>query len=116
MQHDRKCDQFPPDDGDFLELPAGGSFTVEIANNRAFTTLSYDGTKTSEWPDGGNHPEDWHGPPPNGCLNDNREETGGEFHTHNYSTTAGTAFAISYNSDISQVTLDNLVVFTVLEQ
>lgn len=116
MQHDRGCDQFPPADGDSLELPAGGSFKVEIAQNRAFTTLSYNGEMTTEWPDGGNHPEDWHSPSPDTCLNDNPDGEGGAFHTHNESTTAGTAFAISYNSDISQVTIENLVVFSVLEQ
>ena len=116
MQHDRGCDQFPPADGDSLELPAGGSFKVEIAQNRAFTTLSYNGEKATEWPDGGNHPEDWHSPSPDTCLNDNPDGEGGAFHTHNESTTAGTAFAISYNSDTSQVTMENLVVFSVLEQ
>lgn len=116
MQHDRGCDQFPPDDGDSLELPAGGSFAVEIAQNRAFTTLSFGGSGTTPWPDGGNHPDDWHSPTPEQCLNDNQDQEGGAFHTHNESTTAGTAFAISYNSDISQVTIDNLVVFSVLEQ
>jgi hypothetical protein len=29
FQHDRGCDAFPPPAGEFLELPAGGSFTVE---------------------------------------------------------------------------------------
>ncbi|OTA89157.1 hypothetical protein M434DRAFT_34512 [Hypoxylon sp. CO27-5] len=109
MQHDRGCDQFPPADGDSLELPAGGSFTVELAHNRAQTTLSYNGQFTSEWPDGENHPEDWHSPSPDACLDD------GAMHTHNESTAAGTAFAISYNSDISKVTIENLAVFTVLE-
>lgn len=37
-------------------------------------------------------------------------------HAHDLSTTAGTAFAISYQSDLSKVTMDNLVVFSVLEQ
>lgn len=36
--------------------PAGGSFTVELAENRAFTTLSYGGSKTSPWGDGQQHP------------------------------------------------------------
>lgn len=39
--------------------PAGGSFTVEIASNRAKTTLSYNGRDTSEWPDGATYPEDY---------------------------------------------------------
>ncbi|KAK7744326.1 hypothetical protein SLS62_010284 [Diatrype stigma] len=116
MQHNRGCDQFPPDDGDSLELPAGGSFSVEIAQNRAFTTLSYDAKFVTDWPDGKTHPDDWHSIDPSKCLNDNPGGEGGAFHTHNQSTTAGTAFAISYNSEISQVTLDNLAVFSVLEQ
>ena len=37
--------------------PAGGNFTVEIADNQAVTTLSYKGTKTSNWVDGQPHPE-----------------------------------------------------------
>ncbi|CAJ2512527.1 Uu.00g055420.m01.CDS01 [Anthostomella pinea] len=108
MQHDRGCDQFPPADGDSLELPAGGSFTVELAHNRAQTTLSYNGQFASDWPDGQQHPEDWHAEQ-DSCLED------GALHTYNESTAAGTAFAISYQSDISQVTIENLAVFTVLE-
>ncbi|KAJ3524413.1 hypothetical protein NMY22_g11009 [Coprinellus aureogranulatus] len=73
-----QCDEFPPAEGDFLELPAGGSFIVELAVNRAFTSLSYD------------------------------------VHTQNEAMAAGTAFAISYESDITKVTPENLVVFTVL--
>ncbi|KAH8652406.1 hypothetical protein BX600DRAFT_93495 [Xylariales sp. PMI_506] len=115
MQHDRGCDQFPPADGDSLALPAGGSFTVELAINRAFTTLSYDGEFTSEWPDGLEHPEDWHSPNVTSCLEGNSDGAGGALHTHNQSTAAGTAFAISYESDISQVTMENLVVFSVLQ-
>lgn len=37
-------------------------------------------------------------------------------HAHDQSTAAGTAFAISYQSDLSKVTMENLVVFSVLEQ
>ena len=110
FQHVWSCDQFPPPAGEMVELPAGGSFTVELAHNRAQTTLSYDGAYTSEWPDGQQHPEDWSGPD-GGCIQDD-----GAMHTHNESTAAGTAFAISYESDISQVTMENLAVFTVLEQ
>ncbi|EEB88604.1 hypothetical protein MPER_13483, partial [Moniliophthora perniciosa FA553] len=46
-----KCDEFPPPPGEFLELPAGGSFIVEIAANRAKTTLSYGGRDTTAWGD-----------------------------------------------------------------
>jgi hypothetical protein len=111
FQHDRSCDQFPPPAGEFLELPAGGSFTVELAHNRGETTLSFNGAKKSEWPDGQQHPEDWNAAAEGGqCLSD------GAMHASNQSTTAGTAFAISYESELSAVTLENLVVFTTLEQ
>lgn len=34
------------------DSPANGSFTVELATNRAFTTLSFDGTNVGVFPDG----------------------------------------------------------------
>jgi hypothetical protein len=61
FQHDRQCDLNPPPPGEFLKIPSGGQFTVEQANNQAFTTLSYDGSEVSNWPDGARHPADWHG-------------------------------------------------------
>ncbi|MCJ1481765.1 hypothetical protein MMC06_001924 [Schaereria dolodes] len=61
FQHDRGCDQFPPATEDYLELPAGGQATLELAHNRAQTTLSFDGASAGDWPDGRSHPEDWNG-------------------------------------------------------
>lgn len=112
FQHDRGCDTAPPKNDDILELPAGGEFTVELAHNRAMTTLSYDGKFTSAWPDGKDHDDNWAGPgsPPD-CIQDD-----GAMHTNNQSMAAGTAFAISYQSNMAKVTMDNLVVFTVQEQ
>ncbi|KAK5989550.1 hypothetical protein PT974_11077 [Cladobotryum mycophilum] len=107
MQADRGCKNVPPRNGESLAIPAGGSFTVELAHNQAQTSLSYNGQFAGEWPDGKAHPENWAGP--NGdCIQDD-----GAMHTHGQSTAAGTAFAISYTSDINQVTLDNLAVFSV---
>ncbi|KAJ2917948.1 hypothetical protein MD484_g2430, partial [Candolleomyces efflorescens] len=112
MHHVDKCDEFPPAEGDFLELPSGQSFVVELAVNRAFTTLSYDGANTGIFGDGQDHPglgytdEGKHGA--EGCI------TEPNIHTQNETMAAGTAFAISYTSDIKQVTPENLVVFTVL--
>jgi hypothetical protein len=34
MQADRGCPNYPPSDGEFLEIPAGGKFSVELAHNR----------------------------------------------------------------------------------
>lgn len=111
FQHDRGCDLAPPPAGEFLELPANGNFTVELAHNRAFTTLSYKGEKVSDWPDGKEHPDDWNSweGPGSKCLEN------GALHTYNESNAAGTAWAISYQSDIKKVTMENLVVFSVLK-
>jgi len=107
MQHDRGCDKVPPPNGEMLDLPAGGRFIVELAHNRGQTTLSFGSAYTSDWPDGSDHPEDWRGANAGDCLSD------GIMHTQSQQTAAGTAFAISYNSDISKVTLNNTVVFAV---
>lgn len=109
------CPNFPPPKDTFLELPAGGEFTVELAHNRAFTTMSYGGSMTSDWPDGKDHPEDWHyagnDPDPAVCPTED-----GAMHAKSEEHAAGSAFAISYESNISDVTLENLVVFTTLAQ
>ncbi|KAF2006089.1 hypothetical protein P154DRAFT_606502 [Amniculicola lignicola CBS 123094] len=114
FQHDRGCDAVPPKAGEFLELPANGEVTVELAHNRAQTTLSYDGQFASDWPDGKDHPEDWNGwntdGTPSVCLKED-----GAMHTYNESSAGGTAFAISYNSELKDVTMENLVVFTTLD-
>lgn len=100
MHHNEKCDEFPPAPGDFIELPAGGSCTVEIAGNRGQTSLSYGGKYIA------NDLADDYSESPN-CI------TSPNYHTQNKTTAAGTVFAISYQSDIKQVTAENLVVFTV---
>ncbi|RFU34718.1 hypothetical protein B7463_g1665, partial [Scytalidium lignicola] len=111
FQHDRGCDLAPPPEGEFLELPAGGQVQVEMSHNRGQTTLSSSGANAGEWPDGKPHPENWNGNnvPGEGCIQDD-----GGMHTSNQSTVAGSALAISYQSNLEDVTLDNLVVFTVL--
>ena len=117
FQHDRGCDAVPPPAGEFLDLPAGGSVTVELANNQAFSHMSYGGKFTSEWPDGGQHPEDWNGigrdPNGEGCIPANE---GGYMHTQNEENAQGTAFAIAYEPDLAKVAIEDLVVFSVVEQ
>ncbi|PBK92162.1 hypothetical protein ARMGADRAFT_1013399 [Armillaria gallica] len=105
MHANTGCLSQPPADNTFLELPAGGSFSVEIAANRAFTSYSYGGTEVSDWADGQAH-EELYGAHTE-CV------TSPNLHAQNESMAAGTAFAISYTSDISAVNEDNLVVFTV---
>jgi len=114
LHHSNNCDQFPPAPGDFLELPAGQNVTVELAVNRAFTSFGFDGKYASDWLDGKTYPENYSAQdpgtnkfPPSGCIQSPN------IHTQNQSMAAGTAFAISYQSDIKQVTEENLVVFSV---
>jgi hypothetical protein len=111
FQHDRGCDLAPPPAGEFLELPANGNFTVELAHNQAFTTYSYNGSQATNWPDGQDHPDDWNSweGPGTGCLSD------GALHSYNETNAAGTAWAISYESDMAKVTMENLVVFSTLQ-
>ncbi|KAJ7071801.1 hypothetical protein B0H15DRAFT_87627 [Mycena belliarum] len=104
FHHYNNVDEFPPADGDFMELPAGGSFQVEIASNRGETSFSFKGKFATDWPDGKNYPDDYN---VETCI------TSPNMHTQNQSRAAGTAFAISYTSDIKKVTPDNLAVFTV---
>ncbi|KZV83782.1 hypothetical protein EXIGLDRAFT_842694 [Exidia glandulosa HHB12029] len=111
-----KCRDNPPPDNEFLNVPANGAFTVEIASNRAWTTLSYNGGKASDWPDGKVHPDNWstsivdsnYPPSTSGCIGSPN------IHAHSESDAAGTAFAISYNNDINTVNVSDFTVFSVL--
>ncbi|CAK5270783.1 unnamed protein product [Mycena citricolor] len=105
FHHYDGCDQLPPADGDFLDLPANGEFTVELAVNRAFTTLSFGGANVGVFPDGQNYTNGLGGLD---CISDPN------IHTQNQSMAAGSAFAISYTSNLQDVTPENLVVFTTL--
>lgn len=96
--------------------PANGQFTVEIAGNRGFTTLSFNGSKTTAWPDGKVHPNNWSTnisdpmfPPSSaGCLGLPN------IHAHGSVDAAGTSFAISYNNNINTVAMTDFTVFSVL--
>ncbi|KAF9525849.1 hypothetical protein CPB83DRAFT_795622 [Crepidotus variabilis] len=111
FQHWTGCDQFPPDAGVFLDLPARGNFTVEHAVNRVFTT-TVDNPTLGVYVDGQNHPA--LGTSSDGKSGGSDCITNPNIHTQNETMAAGTAFAISYTSDLSQVTAENLVVFSVL--
>ncbi|KAK3373024.1 hypothetical protein B0T24DRAFT_678506 [Lasiosphaeria ovina] len=49
----------------------------------------------------------------NNASVDDPDGLGGELHTQNQSRATGSAFAISYHADIADVTMENLVVFSV---
>jgi hypothetical protein len=98
------CPSFPPEEGVFLELEAGGIKTLELSHNIAQTTLAYNGEYAGIYPNGSNYPPY---PVAGGCVND------GALHTTGQSGVGGTALMISYVSEIADVTQDNLVVISV---
>ncbi|GKT82676.1 hypothetical protein Ct61P_00526 [Colletotrichum tofieldiae] len=108
--------QGAPDYRPFSQHARPGQFTVERAGNRGCATLSRGGRTATQWPDCSEHPEDWRAPAPGKCLVDNPGKRGGEVHTQNYTATAGTAFATSHQSDIRKVAMENLAVFSAVEQ
>lgn len=107
--------------------PAGGTFTIEHAVNRRFTT-TIDDPILGEFVDGKDHPDlgiSQDGKIPGSeCISEPNSrviqltmfKTNLFFvvHVQNETMAHGTAFAISYMSDLSKVTPENLVVFTVL--
>ena len=120
--------------------PAGGHFTVEFAGNKGLTTLSHDGKFAKAFGDGKDHPEglgldgkwsvvhlivcqSW--PDCSFIASAHRTymQRTNLVHIHPLlcveerlvtilPDASGYAFAISYQSDISKVTLENLVIFT----
>ncbi|KAK7691012.1 hypothetical protein QCA50_006115 [Cerrena zonata] len=89
---------YPPNDGDFFELPAGGT---------AMSELSCDKGATSEYsssPGGkAGYPTDY--PCPGQPLS--------QFHTTGENDLGGCALSIAYKSDVRSVTPEDLVVFSV---
>ncbi|KAF9028369.1 hypothetical protein BDZ89DRAFT_951496 [Hymenopellis radicata] len=112
FHHVNGCDEFPPMKATFWKCePANSEFTVELAVNRAFTTLSYGGDNIARFGDGDDHDEF------DQLAKQGKLTTcigNPNIHTQNESMAAGTIFAISYNSDLTKITEDNLVVFSVL--
>ncbi|KAJ4471106.1 hypothetical protein C8J55DRAFT_491609 [Lentinula edodes] len=118
MHASNGCNKRPPNSGDFMTLPAGSSVVLELASNQAFSSLSYGGKLTSDWPNGHSY-------------SDSLTYGNYSVHTQNKSMAAGTALAISYQvtfvlrslepdidyfhlqSDINKVTPENLVVISV---
>lgn len=107
----------PPEDGQFLELPAGGTFHAEIACNKHFTSF---GDHTGDYTryfrygcDARNLNGDW--------VNNPNQGTGMEHSTDLYQNTTndvlvdvrGSAIAISYESDFSKLKPEDFVVISV---
>jgi len=102
--HGDECIKSRPPLDQFLELPAGSQFMTEMAGNKGQTTLSFGGQFAKTFGDGQDHPE--------GLGLDGKCITSPNLHAKGESDASGYAFAISYQSDITKVTPDNLVVFT----
>ncbi|KAH7096963.1 hypothetical protein BKA62DRAFT_717982 [Auriculariales sp. MPI-PUGE-AT-0066] len=104
-----KCKDFPPADGEFLDLPVGGKTKLELSSNRGLTTLSWDGRYTSLFPTNDPHPDyDTPGAWDNTCVKIPN------LHAENQTRAAGTVLAIAYKSDIHDVKLEDMTVISVL--
>lgn len=124
----------------FPRSPANGNFTVEIAVNRAFTTLSYDGVRTGVFGDGQNYTNGLGGVDCITELNSERREKiklslqltktkyirktrawpqALRLPFRSRCVPSGLANILEFDSvksDLSAVTAENLVVFTILYQ
>ncbi|TRM67874.1 hypothetical protein BD626DRAFT_626261 [Schizophyllum amplum] len=92
---------YPPNDGDFFELPAGKSATAEIACTKGAT--SFEATVDS----GGDvrHADNVNDVCPGKPMI--------EYHTTGIDNVKGCALSIAYKSDVSNVTQDDFTVFSV---
>ncbi|KAJ7183281.1 hypothetical protein C8R46DRAFT_1209440 [Mycena filopes] len=90
---------FPPNDGDIFDLPAGQPATTEIACNKGATSFF----ASSE---GGDIRTD---NPNDVCPNSGTDA----FHTKGFDDLTGCALAIAYNSDATQVQPEDFTVFSV---
>ncbi|KZT07581.1 uncharacterized protein LAESUDRAFT_724528 [Laetiporus sulphureus 93-53] len=88
---------YPPNEGDFFELPAGQAATSEIACDKGATS--------------------YYASDPGGDIQDGDNVCPGspmsEYHTTGYDDLKGCALAITYQSDVSQVQPEDFVVFSV---
>lgn len=93
----------PPNDGDFFDLPAGGTATAELACNKGATTYfaSSEGGDIRN-PDKPNDP----------CPGSGIEE----YHTTGPDDLFGCSLAIAYKSDVNQVQPEDFTVFSVNHQ
>ena len=87
---------YPPNDGDFLELPAGGTLHSEISCDKGATTM-FASSPGGDIQDGDN-------PCPGSATT--------AFHANNEADTRGCALAITYKSDASSVKPEDFTVFT----
>ncbi|EJD48785.1 hypothetical protein AURDEDRAFT_60471 [Auricularia subglabra TFB-10046 SS5] len=109
-----RCRDYPPPEGEFLEIPANGRFIAELSSNRAFTSMSHGGRLVSGWGDGKRHDDDYSAERPGGFPLSRAGCIGSpNIHTKSEADAAGTVFAIAYKSDIEDIQMDELTVFTV---
>ncbi|EJU04796.1 hypothetical protein DACRYDRAFT_20413 [Dacryopinax primogenitus] len=87
----------PPNPGDVLQVPAGGKFLLQMACDKGATDYyaSSDGgdIRDGDWP----------------CPN----STSDEWHTKDMTDIKGCGIGIAYKSDITQVTPEDITIFTV---
>ncbi|KAI1797408.1 hypothetical protein LXA43DRAFT_878023 [Ganoderma leucocontextum] len=93
---------YPPNPGDFFELPAGKPATTEIACNKGLT---------SYWASSEGHTDVSQGDNP--CPSSDGSFPSGAMHTTGFDDLKGCALAIAYESDVSKIQPEDFTVFAV---
>ena len=93
---------YPPNDGDIFELPAGRAATAELACNKGLT---------SWWASSEGHTDIRQDDNP--CPGENGEFPSGAMHTMGFDDLKGCALAIAYEPDVSKIRPEDFVVFSV---
>ncbi|TFK91420.1 hypothetical protein K466DRAFT_515481 [Polyporus arcularius HHB13444] len=92
---------YPPNPGDFFELPAGKPATAEVACNKGLTSYfaSSEGGDVRQ----GDNP----------CPSDDGSFPSGAMHTVDFNDLKGCALAIAYESDVTKIKPEDFTVFSV---
>ena len=91
---------FPPNDGDIFELPAGQPVTAELGCNKGLT---------SYWASSEGHTDIRQGNNP--CPGD--EYPSGAMHTLGFDDLKGCALVIAYESDVKKIPPEDFTVFSI---
>lgn len=93
---------FPPNEGDYFELPAGQPATTELACDKGLT--SYFASSPGGDVRDGNNPC----PGPNNSF-----DPTGAMHTSGFNDLKGCALAIAYESDVTKIQPEDFTVFSI---
>ncbi|KAI0694646.1 hypothetical protein C8T65DRAFT_666395 [Cerioporus squamosus] len=96
--------KYPPNPGDFFELPAGQAATTELACDKSVTSFF-----ASKKEDNGTDLQSGNDP----CPSSDGSFPNGSMHTTGFNDLKGCALAIAYESDVTKIKPEDFTVFSV---